>query len=124
MWIGPVDLGMVHGIALGQLGEEGSQPLRFMQSVEFGPDLGVGRDVVQSIVNGLHVQTASARHHGDRAQTPFLPVLKMAGEPIDRFGFKATAAVLLGDGEEVDEVMGAACRSSAVGWAVPMGISR
>ena len=104
--IGPIDLGMVHGVALGQFGEEGSQPLHFMQCIELGPDLRVGRNVVQSIVDGLHVQAASARHDRDGAQTPFLSVLEMAGEPIDRLGFEATTAVLLRDGEEVDEVMG------------------
>ena len=101
-----IDFGVVNGVALGQFCQEGREALGFVKRIQFCADRRVGGNVIQSVVDGLDIQSAASGHDGDGTKALFTPIFEMAREPVDGLGFELSAAVRLRHRKEVDKMMG------------------
>ena len=106
MGIGPVYGRMVLGIEALELGEQGDQPFCCVHGIELRTDPRIGWNVVQTRMDRLHIEATASSHDGHFRQSGGAARFEVAVEPRHRIGFEAATAVVVGDGQEVNEVMG------------------
>ena len=107
--IGPVHGGVVLRIEAFELGEQGSQPFCCVHGIELRTDLWIGWNVVQTRMDRLHVEATPSGHDGHFRHSGCSARLEVAMEPSHGLGFESATAVVVGDRQEINEVMGSGC---------------